>query len=126
MAAIITIIDGLAFGSVVLQDNNRQIHIDNVLLDTGSGGSVFRTHDLEDIGVMLERSDQLRFLTGIGGQEPVIEKRIDRIEVGNLSLSPYTIELGAVQYGYNILGVLCMAFLLHVGATINFRDLTLS
>ncbi len=126
MAAIITIIDGLAFVSVVLHANNRQIHIDNVLLDTGSGGSVFRTHDLEDIGVMLERSDQLRFLTGIGGQEPVIEKRIDRIEVGNLSLSPYTIELGAVQYGYNIRGVLGMAFLLHVGATINFRDLTLS
>ena len=122
----ITLGNGFAFVSVILHANKRQIRIENVLLDTGSAGSVFRAHDLAEIGVVLEGSDQLRFLTGIGGQEPVIEKSIDRIEVGNLSLSPFTIEPGAVQYGYNIRGVLGIDFLLQVGATINLRDLTLS
>ena len=123
---IITLVNGFAFVSVVLHANNRQIRVENVLIDTGSAGSVFRTHDLADIGVVLEGSDQLRFLTGIGGQEPVIDKTIDRIEVGNLSISPFSIEAGAVQYGYDIQGVLGMNFLLQAGATINFRELTIS
>jgi len=70
--APITIVNGLPFITVVIYANNQQLLIENVLLDTGAAASVFRTDDLAMIGVVPERKDQLRFMSGIGGREPVI------------------------------------------------------
>lgn len=117
---------GLPFVSVTLYANNRQLQLENVVIDTGSGSCAFRTDDVEAIGIFVQRTDHFHFMTGIGGQEPVLEKVVDRIEVANLATGPLRIQLSALDYRFPINGILGMDFLLHVGATINFRELTLS
>jgi len=58
---------GLPFVSVTIEANGTQIQLDNVLLDTGSAATVFKTTDLEQLGVYLEPTDSIHFMTGIGG-----------------------------------------------------------
>ena len=117
---------GLSFVSVTLYANKRQLHLENVLVDTGSGACLFCTDDMAAIGVFVQRTDHFHFMTGIGGQESVVEKQVDRIEVSNLAAGPFTIQLGAVDYRFPINGIIGMDFLLQAGATINFRELTIT
>lgn len=42
---------GLPFCTVKLSYNGKCMFIDNVLLDTGSGGSVFKMDVVEEIGI---------------------------------------------------------------------------
>jgi len=118
--------DGLPFVSVELTANGQQIQIPNVLIDTGAAASIFRTDDLLTIGIVPSPTDQIRFMSGVGGREAVIEKQIENLTVGNLSVSPFTIQLGAMDYGLAINGIVGMDFLFTTGATINFRTLTVT
>jgi hypothetical protein len=121
----ITIRNGLPFISVILTANGQQLQITDVLLDTGAGASVFKTDDLLTIGVVPSLTDRIRFMSGIGGREAVIEKQIDALTVGTRTLHPFTIQLGAVNYGFIINGIVGMDFLLAAGAIIDLNTLTL-
>lgn len=114
---------GLPFTSVTLRANGKSLTLQRVLIDTGSAGSLFKTDDLEVLGVTLESTDAIRFMSEIGGREPVVEKTIESIEVADMIASPFTVELGAVDYGYGIAGILGLNFLLKVGARIDLANL---
>lgn len=122
----ITVRDGLPFISVALIANGQQLQISNVLLDTGAAASVFRTDDLLTIGVVPSPTDQIRFMSGIGGHEAVIEKQIETLTVGNLAVSPFIIQPGAIDYGFVINGIIGMDFLFATGAIIDLRSLTVT
>jgi len=62
-----TIIQGPPFVSATLYAGGQTRHFQRVLLDTGSVGTVFKTVDLEAMGVLLEPQDIVREITGIGG-----------------------------------------------------------
>jgi hypothetical protein len=121
----ITIAHGLPFVDVILSANNQELLVTNVVLDTGSVASIFRADDVELIGIFVTPEDRIRMLSGIGGQEGVIEKKIDRITVGSLTVSPVIIQIGGVRYGYSINGILGIDFLLQTGATIDLQRLEL-
>ena len=122
----ITVRDGLPFISVVLIANDQRLQIANVLLDTGAAASVFRTDDLLTMGVVPSSTDQIRFMSGIGGREAVFEKQIETLIVGTLAISPITIQLGVVDYGFDINGIIGMNFLFAAGAIIDLRNLTVT
>jgi hypothetical protein len=122
---LITIKYGLPFVSILLRANGQTLTLTTVLLDSGSAACVFRTELLETIGVVLEGTDTIRFMTGIGGREGVIEKQIDVIEVGDLRIAPFTIQMGELAYGFEIDGILGSDFLFQAGAQINFKSLTI-
>jgi len=123
MTAPIILRYGLPFVSVVIDANDQQLRLENVLLDTGAAATVFRTDDLLAIGVMPAPTDHVRFMAGIGGREAVIEKQIDKLVVGNLLVAPFTIQLGAMDYGFEINGIVGMDFLLATRATIDLSKL---
>ena len=62
-------------------------------------------------------------IRGIGGAEFVFVKRIDRLSVGELQVSDFEIEVGAMDYGFAIDGILGTDFLLQVGAVIDLSRL---
>ena len=111
---------------MVLHANYQQLQIDDVLLDTGAAASIFRTDDLFAIGIIPTQTDRIRFMAGVGGRESVIEKQIEKIEIANLVISPMTIQLGAMDYGLQINGIVGMDFLLAAGATIDLHRLTIN
>jgi len=111
---------GLPFVSVTLSANGKSLFLARVLVDTGSGGSVFKADDLAEVDILPGDADIIRNISGIGGEEGVIEKQIASIEVGDLSLSPFTIQIGALDYGFEMDGIIGADFLLKTGAVIDF------
>jgi hypothetical protein len=113
----------LPFVEVNLLFRGRQLQLDNVLLDTGSLGTVFSADKLLGIGVEYEMEDTVHRLRGVGGAEFVFLKPIDEVSFGHLSVHNFEIEVGMMDYGFEIDGILGMDFLLKVGAIIDLSRL---
>lgn len=114
---------GLPFCRVKLSYKGKCMHIDNVLLDTGSGGTVFKMDVVEEIGITIEDDDIIETISGVGGSEFVYKKNIDSITLGDLELHNFKIEVGVMDYGFDINGIVGMDFMKEVGAVINLDEM---
>lgn len=114
---------GLPFCTVKLSYNGKCMHIDNVLIDTGSGGTVFKMDVVEEIGITIEDDDVIETISGVGGSEFVYKKNLDLIALGDLVLENFKIEVGVMDYGFDINGILGMDFMKKVGAVINLDEM---
>jgi hypothetical protein len=115
--------DGLPYVTVTLQYRGQQLDLANVLLDTGSAGTLFAADQVLAVGVQYEADDLVQRIRGVGGAEFVFIKRIDRLSVGELRVSDFDIEVGAMDYGFAIDGIIGTDFLLQVGAVIDLSRL---
>lgn len=93
--------------------------LDNVLIDTGSGGTVFKMDKVDELGITIENDDTIETISGVGGVEFVYKKNIDGINLGSLDVKDCTIEVGVMDYGFDINGIIGMDFLKRIGAIIN-------
>lgn len=114
---------GLPFCTVNIYYNGKCMSINNVLLDTGSGGSVFKMDVVEEIGITIEDDDIIESVSGVGGSEFVYKKDVDSITLGDLKLNNFKIEVGVMDYGFEINGILGMDFMKKVGAIINLDEM---
>ena len=64
-------------------------------------------------------------IAGIGGTEAVFTRKLDRLQAGEQGLDEFLIEVGSMNYGFEINGILGMDFLTSSGAVIDLRRLTL-
>lgn len=71
---------GLPFVSVTVKHKNQILRLDRVLLDTGSAATVFGSDQLEQIGVVPEPQDAIRFMRGVGGVKPLSKSKLMRLE----------------------------------------------
>lgn len=110
---------GLPFCQVSLVYKGKSVTLDNVLLDTGSGGSVFKMDKVDEIGITIEDDDTIDTISAVGGIEFVYNKNIDGISIGNLELRNFTIEVGVMDYGFEVNGILGMDFMKGIGAIID-------
>jgi len=115
--------DGLPYVTVTLLYSGQQLDLGNVLLDTGSAGTLFAADQVLAVGLQYEADDTVQRIRGIGGAEFVFVKRVDRLSVGELQVSDFAIEVGAMDYGFAIDGIIGTDFLLQVGAVIDLSRL---
>lgn len=101
------------------------MEIPNVLIDTGSGGTIFAADDLSNIGITPQDDDTLRHIYGVGGSEVVFVRQVEQLQVGDFTYRGLEIEVGGMDYGFDIHGILGMDFLLAAGARIDLQQLTL-
>jgi len=116
---------GLPFVKAQLTFQGRLIEIDSVLIDTGSAGSVFQADRLLDAAVEYEPTDVIREIRGVGGTEFVFTKRVDELRLGEFCVEDFQVEVGAMDYGFDIEGIVGMNFLLEVGAIIDLDSLVI-
>ena len=88
--------DGLPYVTITLLHGGQQLDLANVLLDTGSAGTLFSADQVLAVGLQYEADDPVQRIQGIGGAEFVFVKRIDRLSVDELQVSDFAIEVGAV------------------------------
>src|SRR4051812_14093867 len=110
---------GLPFVTVSLSYRGRDLALDRILLDTGSGASVFSADEVSQLGIVPEPTDVLRRVVGVGGTEFVFAKRIGRLVLGDLEAADFEIQVGAMDYGFPIQGIVGMDFLLRSAALID-------
>lgn len=110
---------GLPFCKVTLIYKGKSMLLDNVLLDTGSGGTIFKMDKVDELGVTIEKDDTIETISGVGGIEFVYKKNIDEIYLGKLKIRNFIIEVGVMDYGFEINGIIGMDFLKKVRAIID-------
>lgn len=119
----IRLLEGLPFISAVVSFRGRSLILNNVLLDTGSAGSIFSADRLAEIDLSYAPEDELLRIRGVGGVEFVFTKLVDHLAIGELRINDFKIEVGAMDYGFPIDGILGMDFLIAVGAIIDLDQM---
>ncbi len=59
----------------------------------------------------------------MGGSEVVFTRKIDELKVGGFVIKKFEVEVGGMDYGFNIQGILGMDFLTSAKANINLKKL---
>ncbi len=111
--------DGLPFISVALSFAGRTLVIDDVLLDTGSAGTIFSADRVSTIGLEYAPDDRIRRIRGVGGTEFVFNKQVNQLAVADLAVSNFEVEIGVMDYGFEFGGIVGVDFLLKVGAVVD-------
>lgn len=117
--------DDLPFCDVVIGYRNKSITVSNVLVDTGSARTVFAADVLSDVGIMPEPDDVLEVIRGVGGSELVYTRSVNYLEIETRRVIPFLIEVGAMNYGFEINGILGMDFLRKAGAILDLNKLVI-
>jgi len=121
----LTLRDDLPFVQVTVIHRDAELEISDLLVDTGSATTILAADQVARIGIIPEPSDILYTIRGVGGTETVFTRRIGRLRIGQRDVTDFEVEVGGMDYGFEIQGILGMDFLLQAGAIINLRDLSL-
>ncbi len=115
--------DGLPYIMASITHHGQQLALEDVLLDTGSAGTVFPTDKVMAIDLQYEAEDTVHGIRGVGGAEFVFAKKVDCLSVGELQVNDFEIEIGAMDYGFKMDGIIGMDFLTQVGAIVDLAKL---
>jgi len=115
--------DSLPFVNVTIAYKGIMTDVPNVLVDTGSASTILASDIVASIQITPSAEDILHTIRGVGGIEVVFTRRVDSLKVGQCSVTGFEIEVGGMDYGFEINGILGMDFLTSAGAIINLREL---
>lgn len=102
---------GLPFVELEVTFREKKLKLNNVLLDTGSAGTIFNANVVEEIGVVPEKNDIVDTIRGVGGVEYVYVKNFDLLQFGEISQNNFEVEIGNMDYGIEIDGILGFDFI---------------
>lgn len=118
--------NGLLYASVFLQEGDKSITIDDVIVDTGAYHTIMLTDFLENLDVSFTEDDELVKSSGYGGlQMSSVRKRIDKVTIGNISLTNMKIDFGEIDPYERVNGLIGLDFLRSAGVIIDLVDLTM-
>ena len=122
----IEIRNGLPYTTLTIGYNAQSIDISNILIDTGSASTILAADIVADIGILPFENEILYTIRGVGGTEVVFIRETNFIKIGNKTIFQFEIEIGAMNYGFDINGILGMDFLIKSQACINIHRQLLS
>lgn len=118
--------EGLPFVQIDVGYRRKRQTVPHILIDTGSAGSILNADRAAVLGILPAPDDDLRVVRGVGGTEAVFSRVVDYIQVGEFRLAKFELEIGAMNYGFDILGILGMDFRQRTKATVDLDALVLS
>jgi predicted aspartyl protease len=122
----LTLREGLMYADLGVTYKLRDVRIPNVVIDTGSARTVLSADWLAKVGVVPEPYDTLYTVRGIGGTEVVFARQIDQLHIGPVSLADIEIEVGGLDYGFELNGILGVDLLRRSQAIIDMATLELT
>ena len=117
--------EGLLLTNMELTFKGQSLLLRRVLVDTGSGSTIISTDLAESIGIVAEENDLIYRISGVGGSEFVYSKTIDSVKIGDMEAKKFPIEIGAMNYGFELDGIIGLDLLQQIKAIINIDKLTL-
>jgi hypothetical protein len=118
--------DDLPFTTVTISYRGTQLDIQYILVDTGSATTILAADIVASIHIVPLPEDILHTIRGVGGTEVVFTRHVDYLQVGGRRLTDFEIEVGGMDYGFEINGILGMDFLTRTGALINLREMSIT
>ncbi|WP_240374077.1 retropepsin-like aspartic protease [Bacillus piscicola] len=118
--------NGLPFIEATVTFRGETLVLPELLVDTGSAGTILNVNHLEKIGVKPEPDDVVEMIHGVGGFEFVYTKPLDRLAIGsNIGVDDFAVELGDMDYGLILDGIIGYDFLKEIGAILDLERLVL-
>lgn len=117
--------NGLLLTDMTIKFNQKSLLLNRVLVDTGSGSTVISSDLAATIGIVPEINDTIYRISGVGGSEFVYSKKVDAILVGNMKTDIFELEIGAMNYGFDLDGIIGLDLLARLKSVINVDELTL-
>jgi hypothetical protein len=74
--------------------------------------------------LIYEPNDEVHEVFGVGGSELVFQKQVNSISCGPYSATGFHVEVGWLNYGIRLNGILGLDFLLSARATLDLGQLT--
>lgn len=115
--------EGLLLTDMEITYRGRKKYLSRVLVDTGSSSSIISSDIAESIGIYPEASDPIFRICGVGGSEIVFSKMIDSIRIGEIETEQIQIEIGSMNYGFHLEGIVGLNLLKQMKAMINIEKL---
>ena len=115
----------LAFVTATLTYRGTTVEVPDVLVDTGAASTVLNADLAATAGIYLAPNDLLRRLRGVGGHEHVFLRQVDRLAVGDHGIDHFDVEIGEMDYGFEIGGIIGMDFLRAARAITDLGSLTI-
>ncbi len=119
------IVDSLLLMDMEITFNNRSLQLQRVLVDTGSGSTVISTDLAESIGIVAEEDDIIYRISGMGRSEFIYSKTVDAVKIGDMQTKDFALEIGAMNYGFDLDGIIGLDLLQQLKAIINIDKLIL-
>lgn len=119
------IIDNLLFVDIWINHRGKRKNIDKVLIDTGSATTIIKMDIVDELDIKPEDDDRIGSIAGVGGSEFVYFKEIDEIEIGGHKIEKFTIDIGAMDYGFEINGIIGLDLLLKIKSIIDLETMLL-
>jgi hypothetical protein len=110
---------GLPFITVTVKFRGQILSLEKVLLDTGSAGTIFKADVVRAICVVPESEDLVDSSQGVGGIEYVYTKNFDAIYFDGISIDSFQVEIGSMDYGLDIDGIIGFDFIQKAGLVID-------
>ncbi|MCT8138518.1 retropepsin-like domain-containing protein [Anaerobacillus sp. CMMVII] len=121
------VLSELPFIEATVTFRGQSLKLENVLIDTGSAGTIFNVNKLEEIGIKPEANDVTQTIQGVGGLEFVYTKNIDEISINDeILIQNFHVELGSMDYGLEIDGIIGFDFMKEVGLIIDLKQFNIS
>lgn len=117
--------NGLLLTDMQIEFNKQSLQLKRVLVETGSGSTVISTDLAESIGIVPEINDTIYRINGIGGSEFVYSKTVDAVIIGEMKTNSFELEIGAMNYGFDLEGIIGLDLLQQFNAVINIDELIL-
>jgi len=115
--------NNLIFTTVTVAYQGAATEISNVLVDTGSATSILAVDAVASIQIEPVLEDIFHSIRGVGGTETVFMRDVDYLQVDQCRLPHFKIEIGGMDYGFEINGILGMDFLIRAKAIINLPEM---
>ncbi|HWQ73208.1 MAG TPA: hypothetical protein VN370_12915 [Desulfitobacteriaceae bacterium] len=78
------------------------------------------------LGLGPQPDDELNLVRGVGGVESVFKKHVERIVLDTATLKNFKLDVGAMNYGFEIEAIVGMDILEQAKAIINIHEKTLT
>jgi len=113
----------LPFVTIAIVYKGVTLDVPDVLIDTGSGSTILSADAVASVQIIPSPEDTLCTIRGVGGSEVVFTRKVDCLKIGEQSIADFEIEVGGMDYGFEINGILGMDFLTRSRAIINLQEM---
>ncbi|AKG33375.1 retropepsin-like aspartic protease [Paenibacillus durus] len=117
---------GLPFVRIVIVFRGKELELNKMLLDTGSASTLFNADLVREIGIIPEENDVVDTIRGVGGVEYVYTKFLEAIHFDGHSISHFQVEIGSMDYGMEIDGIIGFDLMKAIGLIIDTNEMTVN
>lgn len=105
-------VNGLLFSCITITHHGKTMIIPKVVIDTGAAASILSIDAVEELFNDYEPEDQIRFMTGIGGREASVRRKINLVKFHSFLMKDFRIDFGRIGEYSEINGLIGLDILI--------------